>query len=303
MAAQYAFGFLKHRHEIDALGFEIRPLKHFDEAVARVLAEETAAERWYYPRPVLSPTEKVSLPAARFELPPTHLLITAGRSLDDQYGEFLVLALGFLLGLRLTIRGIGHMHRTPHEPGTLVSFLPSKHEIPPCMEKATAFWDAQPPRIRKLMFGAIHWFLVSQSFDHQYEEFAWAYTVLDNLHRIAWETTHGYRARFPKGQYRCHSNRPVALAAEFGSPLPASFADPDGKPGAVGRLVIYRNELVHEARWAGEPLGYAVSQDGHEMIMDLSYFCSQLILGLLGIDCGFRRYTNSRQIQGFDLRP
>ena len=139
MAAQYVFGFLKRRHEADVFGCEIRPLKRFDETVARVLAEETAAERWYYPRPVLPYTEKVSLPAARFELPPTYLLITAGRPSDEQYGAFLILVLGFLLGLRLTIRGTGHLHRNPHEPGTLVSFSPLKHEIPPRLERATAF--------------------------------------------------------------------------------------------------------------------------------------------------------------------
>ena len=64
-----------------------------------------------------------------------------------------------------------------------------------------------------------------------------------------------------------------------------------------------RNELVHEARWLGEPIGYSANADANELIQDLKHFNSQLILGFLAIECEFRRRENSRQIQALDLAP
>ena len=66
-----------------------------------------------------------------------------------------------------------------------------------CLDRATSrYWETDS-EFRKLMFGAVHWFLVSHSYRNQYERFAWIYTVLDTLHRIAWHVSDRYRSRLP----------------------------------------------------------------------------------------------------------
>jgi hypothetical protein len=247
-------------------------------------------------------TEGVTVPATRFELPPTHLLITPGRAYDAQYGEFIVLMLGFMYGLRLTVRGTGHLHPTPLREHSLVNFVPKRAEVLACLGKATVFWDSQRTDLRQLLFGAIHWYLVAQSHNHQHERFAWAYTVLDNLHRVAWRTSPAYRALVPS-ELGGHGTRPSALAQVYGTPLPSAFAGSAGAPGTAAGLVALRNQLIHEARWQGQPIGYAVFQVGHEVILNLQHFCSQIILGLLDIECIFRKHQYSGQLQGLDLLP
>lgn len=302
MTAHYAFGFLERRLDFADAQFEVRPRKLHEQAVKRVRNSPSAGPKWFHPPLEPSLTERVTVPAGRFELPPTHLLITPGRPYNAAYGEFIVLVLGFIYGLRLTIRGTGHLHPTPLREHSLVNFAPKRAEVLSCLAKATALWDSQSPDIRQLIFGAIHWHLVAQSYNHQHERFAWAYTVLDNLHRIAWHISPAYRVLVPS-EVGAHSKRPVALAQVYGTPLPSAFADALGAPGNVAVLVASRNQLIHEARWQGKPIGYAVSQVGHEMILNLQHFCSQIILGLLDIECLFRRHQYSGQLQGLDLPP
>ena len=300
MAARYMFGFHDQPMEISNERFEITGAQAFDRSVEKVRTAKSAGERWFHPPLAYSTTEKIEVPAALYRLPSTHVLVTWERSLDQAFGEFLVLVLGFLKGQRFTIEGIGHLRPTPWKSGELVSFIPADAEILACLDRAAEFWDAHDEETRKLMFGAIHWFLVAQSYDHQYERFAWAYTVLDNLHAIALKTTPDYAAS-SSGQRGGHGHRPLALSDVFGSPLPEAFSDPGREKPNAASLVNARNELVHEARWAGEPLGYAVSDEADGLISELEFFCSQNILALLGVPCRFRGVSYSRSRQCLDV--
>jgi hypothetical protein len=237
----------------------------------------------------------------RFELPVTHLLTTKHRPTDPDYGSFLVLALGFSLGLRLQIEGYGHLERAAIDQSTLVNFLAGSGECLDVLWSADVFWDKRTPAIRKLMFGAIHWYLISQSYEKQHEEFAWAYTVLDNLHRVAHSVSPTYRTKLPNVNGG-HPDRPLALAEVFGLPLPPEFVDSSSPGPNVKRLTSARNALVHEARWEGEAIGYNATSDAHDLIMALRHFCSQAILVLLGVDCLFLDRTYDRQLQGLDIR-
>lgn len=229
----------------------------------------------------------------------THLLTTQKRTHVAGYGEFLVEILGFILGIRLTTEGTGHLWPTPLRQGQLVGFIPKRSEMLFCLERATSFWETHF-EVRRLMFGAVHWFLVSHSYQNQYERFSWMYTVLDTLHRIAWHVSDRYRRRLPdrKGS---HGERPKALSETFGSPLPETFGDPNKQVGNVAALLKARNELVHEARWTDEPLGHAVSEEGQRMIYEMTHFCSQIILGLMNVPCGFRTAAYSRSGHGLDV--
>ncbi|MBI3707616.1 MAG: hypothetical protein HY246_08060 [Proteobacteria bacterium] len=297
---QYLFGWLREPLQLHDAVFAIKPQPSFEDRKREVEAAFPLGSAWIVPPNGYGTFDGVEVPSERYELSKTHTLATNGRSYDKAYGQFIILVLGFVLGLRLTIEGDGHLYATPWKQGSLVSFVPKGSEILRCLHAATTFWDSAGPDIRKMMFAAIHWYLTAQSYRHQFEKFVWQYAVIDNIHRITWNATPTYRKCCPNERGN-HSQRPGCLAAEYGSPLPACFADSEKGNGDAGRLITLRNELIHEARWVGEPLGYAVGTDAHEIIEHLKYFNSQLILGVLGIACKFRSLTYPYQTQALDL--
>ena len=295
MPGHYPFGWLRHRLDLQDSHFELRTAHRFDEAVACPQREITYTDSWFYPPLVAH--DGILLPTGRFELPITHILIAIGKPFDRAYGDFLILALGFLLGLRLTIQGTGHLTATAVRPGELVNFIPSDAELLTALGCASDFWNRAAAEERTLAFAAIHTYLAAQSYRHQYEQFAWQYMVLDNVHLLTWHRSVNYRRGF-LSNFGNHGHRPPALSAEYGSPLPTSFRNANGE---CGRLTHLRNELLHEARWLGQPLGYAADATAHDIISDLKHFNSQLILGFLGIACRFRASVYDRQMHALDL--
>lgn len=290
--AEYKFGYWECTHEYPGEKVSVRPASDFEQAKSLACQQAQRGEVYFMPH-----IQKLDgggcAPADRFELPITHVLSIPGRPQDRQLGEFMVLVLGFLHGLRFTVEGDGHLFRTPHRQGTLVSFNPGRGkralvgpfpehgeirfraehaEAIRCMETALDTWDGLDASKRKLLFAAIHWYLVGQSYPHQFERFSWQYSVLDNLYRFG---------KPPTENDAFHPQRPQKLSEQHEVHLPLAFKDLE-----MNKL---RNNLVHEARWLGEPIGYAATQDGHEIIMALTYFNSQVILGALGIECAFRK--------------
>jgi len=67
------------------------------------------------------------------------------------------------------------------------------------------------------------------------------------------------------------------------------------------RLADARNALVHEARWLGQPLGYAADSGSWDLLQSVKHFNSQLLLGVLGIECKFRSTVYDRQIHALDV--
>jgi len=69
---------------------------------------------------------------------------------------------------------VGHLHRTPRQPGTLVEFTPSAKDAKNVLEKVLAFYadHGSKPEVIPLMKAALHWYLTSQSYNHHFEEFA-----------------------------------------------------------------------------------------------------------------------------------
>lgn len=270
---EYRFGYWTQSTEYAGKHVAIRPA---NSGSAESTDQWAQRGKTYFMPHILAQDGGGFAPAGRFELPVTHVLSMPGCVQDAELGEFMVLVLGFLHGLRFTIEGTGHLFPTPHLEGTLVDFRPKNREVIPCMETALKTWKELEAEKRKLLFGAIHWYLVSQSYPNQFERFNWQYSVLDNL----------YKLKFGKGG--AHGERPVKLAETYEVNLPTIFRDNFTKKRNAKCLVVLRNELVHEARWLERPLGYAVAQDGHDIIQALTYFNSQIILGALGIECGFR---------------
>ena len=257
-----------------------------------------------YPPLVKDETEGVTRPDSRFELPPTHSLSIHRREFDKEYGEYIITILGFLLGLRLTLRGVGHLLPAPHTQGELVDFSIKDSEILRVLSKATEFWDANSSTVRKRMFGAVYWFLTAQAYDHKYERLAWLYTALDNMHKVALETLIEYDKAF-KGN-KTHAWRPINLSKILEIPMPSEFAGAprkaDDGEAIVRALIDARNNIIHEATLDEQPLGYAATHLYHNIIEGLKHFIAQVALGLLGVRCEYRNAKFSWQMHFLGLR-
>lgn len=290
----YRFGYWESQKEFSCDEFIIchLPPPQYSKSIAESSNIAQRGNNWFFPQIYTDNQLLVKCQQGRFVLPVTHTLTMPNRVFDKDFGEFLVLVLGFLYGLRLTLEGNGHLLKTPWRECTLVNFCSLKsNEMLHCLQKALVFWDSSTEEQRKLLFSSIHWYLVGQSYVHQHEIFSNQYMVLDNIHALTEKipqnkNKYGSNFRNNNGNIS-HGKRASALGEYYGTPLPDSFkVNGDGAAVYISQL---RNQLVHEARWLDEPIGYAVNSNAHEVTMELTAFNSQIILGILGIECKFRK--------------
>jgi hypothetical protein len=136
-----------------------------------------------------------------------------------------------------------------------------------------------------LTMAALHWYLTSQSYRHHFEQFAWQYTVLDNITKLASKINRKFSDR-----------RPSALASYYNVNFHIAFADSKSSHKKDKALRDCRAKLLHEALWCDEPIGYAVSQRSYAMLRSLTRFNSQLILATLGVKCKFLEADDDRQL-------
>jgi len=129
--------------------------------------------------------------------------------------DFLIMALGFLLGLKLNPAGMGHLHRTPRRVGYLVHFTNTGRDLEQAMRWVIAFFLAHENNRETLLLAdaAFHWYLTSQSYHHAFEIFSFQYSVLDNVHSLTKRLYHTYQ---PIGG---HAQRAVSLAHFYDIPL------------------------------------------------------------------------------------
>lgn len=295
---RYAFGWIEEPWRYSGPGFEIFPVENYDQMVAEVVHGAVISRDWIYP-PAVDINPLMHSPTIVFLTPSTHYLQIDANVDHPGLSDFLILVLGFFLGLKLTPAGLGHMQRMARRRGLLVDFTDSGRDLEHAMRRAMLFFSSHrnDHEVLALTEAAFHWFLSSQSYNHAFEVFAWQYTVLDNVHRLTEILVPSYAA-LGGG----HAQRPVNLANQFRSPLPVNFVDPSRSMPNAAALARVRNELVHEARWLGQPLGFSANSDTWELLVQLKYFNSQLLLGLLGIECGFRQRAYSRQTEALDVR-
>ena len=157
--------------------------------------------------------------------------------------------------------------------------------------------DPHHREVLSLANAAFHWYLASQSYHHAFEMFTFQYSVLDNAHKLT-ELLH---PEYGAMRTTKHFQRPVSLSTFYDIPLPPIFQSTSIPSPNAKRLANSRNELVHEARWLGQPLGYTADTASWEMLMNLKHFNSQLLLGVLNIGCTFRSALYDRQIRALDV--
>src|SRR6267154_3760732 len=150
------FGFLTRNLDIAAGDFSIRTISDWKTARASLEVDGHVANGWLFkPRKQNSPE-----PGDRFQLPTTHEL-SSEKYNDPDLQRFVVIVLGFLLGLRLLPDGWGHLHGTAIDVGKCNGFNLFDREIIPCLERAAAFHiaNASGRNVKRLQsaISLIHW--------------------------------------------------------------------------------------------------------------------------------------------------
>jgi len=214
-------------------------------------------------------------PARVFGLPKTHVI--AHTSPDGaEHIEFLLWALSFILGMRLTATEAGFVDSTPIRPGKLVDFVTADKSFEVLLGKAEAFWQSNKirPHCAKTFGAAVHaLFLAQHPRSLQFEKFIYLYTAIDACYALA-STLHAPPSRLS------HARRIVWMCDLFRMTSP-DWGTPTGSSTEVSRL---RNATIHEALFAGEPLGFSTGTSGsnRNMPLEMEALVCRLLVSLLG---------------------
>ncbi len=224
--------------------------------------------QWFYP-----PFQKTFAP---FQILSTHVMHIENETNGRELGELAIADIGLLEGMRLIPEEWVHFYRAPVKPHTLFDLICGKTEIEEVIRIAQTFWKANHAQeVRRCLFGAIHWLLFSESYVHEFEQFAAQYIVLDSCFWL--------HTKIKGGPKLPHSERPSFLAQAY-KIADISWATMRGKDCELSQL---RNEFFHEGRYTGHPIGFALTEFNPPIILQLGAFNTRLILGILDVDCSY----------------
>ena len=295
------FGFLQEPTALDWDGGFIRPLEGHDAVVQDLLADPRWCSGCFFPPLTsssrLAPDGKAVPPMpTTFGLPPTHRISLNSITPDPASENFIIALFGMLKGLRLQREGWQHFHKCPTQRGSLCDFFADDREIVLTLDLATTFWMRNTEsKTRKLAFGAIHWHLFAQLYEHEFERFNAQYIALDTCWKLA--------ARVIGVTAKGHGERPRLLAEKLNLQTP-SWAMPTNQRENACTLSDRRNSLVHEAMYADEPLGFTHPKTERGMELEMRGFVARCIFSLLGVSNEYTRSAvDSRQIVGFSFSP
>jgi hypothetical protein len=267
------FGWLPIRHDYAGATFRVETADDFERSIKEVVSSGQTDDDWYWPP--LEP-HGPPRPVQVYALPTTHLVHAEGGPSEAQrLIEFLVTVLGFLYGMLLTPGGWVNFYRVCIKPSRWHDFYIQTAACARILGVAEKLWLTSSGEAREAVFGALRWHTFALSYDHPFERFLAQYMVLDAV----WRAHSVLKAS--KSKITAHSARIGALCKYYNVVLPPSWSS--SKPADL--VVKARNQLVHEARWGGEPLGFGHPDEPLDVIhLDLAYVNARLILALLGED-------------------
>jgi len=289
------FGFLIDRNTIKCSHFKVAPLPEFDDVLEWFYQIVPVSNGWFYgPEEELKKSSmeskkfKSSGPinySSFFRISPTHQ-ITSNNYSDDHL-RFLILGYGFLQGLHLTPEGNSYLGRTAYIQGELNGLYLHGDDYINGMEAINKFYTSQHSKERDQMFSCIHWYLIGQGYHFDWDRFYAQYKVLDGLYTLS-----GLKIK-------THTNRPIELAKKYNLKLPSwAKLDPISNKS---KLSIQRNELVHEAKYDGHPIGYSYPNENYSL--EFTSFNTKLIAATLGINTPYLEAEPSdRRFWGWDIK-
>lgn len=253
------FGFLIEKKQFQFGDYVIKPLPDIDDTLGEFFETAQVYNGWIlpaleqkqqgYPENDQFRINSVMAAPKFYELKPTHSIILSSE--DPPKAKFLVLAYSFLQGLYLCPYKNLYIKRVPYQPGKLTGITPSGQDCVIGMNAFVKYYDEADDHKRKLLFSILHWFLMGQCYEYEWDRFAAQYFVLDAIYKLS-----------VSGNNR-HAKRPEYLAKYYGIDVP-DFAKYDSKNNSC-RLSAMRNELFHEAKYAGEPIGYNYPKENFDM--------------------------------------
>jgi hypothetical protein len=269
------FGFLPRKLEIATSDFTITTVLDWRAHRANLEAGGLVHKGWLYkPR-----RDDAPQPVGRYQLPETHEILSSKYDEPDLQ-QFIVLALGFLLGLRLLPEGWGHLHGTAIEPGKCNGFMILDKEIIPCLVSAAEFYLAnnQSRNIKRLQsaISLVHW---SQGLEQYFDRFNYLYMAIDACWAVCADVNAPQIAALGKRRIT-HPERPVIMQQMLGLKLPAIF-DPNSSITAAD----IRNDLIHEGLVGDMAIGLSIIQPHCEH--EMREFADKCIIALLGIKAGY----------------
>jgi hypothetical protein len=272
------FGFLIDRRRVVFIKSEIKPLLDFDDRIDRFYKHACASNGWVYP-PLVDANQnfrekekfktKPQIPSSFFQIGPTHSITI--NPFDEEKAKFLILAYGFLNGVYLNPAGHLFVNRAAYEIGKLTGVILVGNDAEKGITAFSQYYDKASKVQRKLLFAILHWFIVGQTYNFEWDKFDAQYKVLDGLFHLSGLTAPN------------HASRPIELANNFGIKLPLwAQLNPDRKSSQLSNT---RNELFHEARYAGQPIGYEYPKENFGL--EFARFNSKIIVALVGLKTKF----------------
>jgi hypothetical protein len=282
------FGFWPRQWRVVALDLLVEVLPTNLDVVQSISSNARVFRGWIHPPLVPASLGEPSpdIPEA-FSLPPTHQLAAAAGWMNDEFANFIIAFLGLIDGMRLIPEGWVHFYKTPIEPTKIGDIACDQREASKALGLASDWWRRANSESRSLAFGAIHWYCFTASYEHEFERFAGLYTVLDTLYRVY---------LLQGGKVISHARRPELLATRFRIPVPSwAIVRKNGCD-----LSLLRNELIHEARFGGKPIGFGFPTGS--IMLEFGAFVSRLIVATVGVECDYiHTSAQTMQMHGLDI--
>ena len=272
------FGFLNEEKNYTSRYFNIKPLPDIQTRVQEIKESFYIENGWIYPPYGKGEDGLPTKPSIRYDTFTSHTLEFKPilKIVPKEFALFSIVFFGFLKGVQLLPYGHGRFYKTPFNSGKLTSFLILDDDICNIMDMAAEFYiENYNSGLSKRYYAAMFWFLYGQSYTHGFEKFDAQYRVIDSIFAICRGLFN--ICKFKEKKIR-HPDRIPLLCEHFNIPTPVWAAKDRENSSMVSRL---RNEFVHEAIFAGEPIGYSLSNENYGM--HFPSLNEKLLLSIIGV--------------------
>jgi hypothetical protein len=276
------FGFINDPNPYYTHYVNIFPVSDLSDRVQDIESTYLIENGWLYPPLEESQHPSQSRPHIWYDLPPSHdlQLVANNRVFPETFLNFIGLFFGFLKSMQFLPLGHGRFYRTPYIKNKLTGFIVvCDSDFTKIIDTAAEFFLANSENgIANKYYAALFWFLFGQSYMHAFEKFDAQYRVLDCIWNI-YENVNKKKRNLP------HAERLVTLCEHYALPVPAwgivsaDTPNEQRKPSSI--VANLRNRLVHEALFAGEPIGYKLPAENFGF--EFPRLNERLLLALIGI--------------------
>ncbi|MEB1547616.1 hypothetical protein VDQ94_01650 [Xanthomonas campestris pv. campestris] len=314
------FGYYPYPCDVKTKQFTIKTLSNHKSTVEAIKSHPNVINEWLYPGPQKNKnflSEHVYLMPYNkriFHLPKTHK-ITLHKSVIQEEVDFIVWCLSFFTGIRLTTTEAGFLDAATITAGKLVDFSLSGCNLSDAIGLSLNYLKAErnAPRALRRVEAVIHALFLAQ-YPHSlpFEQFQYLYMALDACFSLVIakekiQTGPANNNSPPKNLHVPHGKRIQYMCEKFSLPVP----DWAGSTTNITELSSIRNDVLHEALFFGQPLGFAI-YGGNEAALNHSNVTLQMqalvcrllvaILGKPGVSY-VKTPVDTRQRHALELRP